>query len=205
MLSGREASQPTQRPRLEPHMPLAVAHRTISDEEFLAKALDLFRTYGFDGVSIKDLADAAGLEKASLYYRYPVGKDEIAMAVATDVVAWFQANVFGPLAGTGSPRKRVTFVADRLREFYRNGRKSCVTDVLSIAGGPEELKTAIRGAMQAWINAFANVVKESGLPPALARSRAEEAIARLEGSLVVARVLGKTPSLNAFSGFFRTC
>ena len=167
-----------------------MAHRTISDEEFLAKALDLFRTYGFEGVSIKDLADTAGLEKASLYYRYPAGKDEIAMAVAKDVVTWFQANVFEPLAGTGSPRKRVTFVAERLREFYRNGRKSCITDVLSIPGGPEELRTAIKGAMLAWINAFADIAKESGLPSALARSRAEEAIGRLEGSLVLARVLG---------------
>ena len=78
-----------------------MAHRIISDEVFLATALDLFRTYGFEGVSLKRLADATGLEKASLYYRYPAGKDEIAMAVAKDVVAWFQANVFDPLSGTG--------------------------------------------------------------------------------------------------------
>ena len=171
-----------------------MAHRTISDEDFLAKALDLFRTYGFDGVSIKDLADAAGLEKASLYYRYPGGKDEIAMAVANDVVTWFETNVFKPLAGAGSPRKRVVSVAERLREFYRNGTKSCVTDVLSIRGGPEALRTAVKGAMQAWISSFADIAKQSGLTPALARSRGEEAIARLQGSLVIARVLGdKTP------------
>ena len=44
-----------------------MAHRTISNELFLAIALDLFRTYGFEGVSLKQLADATGLEKASLY------------------------------------------------------------------------------------------------------------------------------------------
>jgi Bacterial regulatory proteins, tetR family len=38
--------------------------------------------YGFEGVSVKHLADATGLEKASLYYRCPGGKDEIVMAVA---------------------------------------------------------------------------------------------------------------------------
>ncbi len=167
-----------------------MAHRIVSDEEFLAKALDLFRTYGFEGVSLKHLADATGLEKASIYYRYPGGKDEIVMAVAKDVVAWFQKNVFAPLAGAGSPRKRVAFVAERLREFYGGGAKSCITDVLSIPGGALELKTALKGAMRAWIASFTDVAKESGMTPSMARARAEEAIVRFEGSLVVARVLG---------------
>ena len=63
-----------------------MAHRIVSDEVFLATALDLFRTYGFEGVSLKQLADATGLEKASLYYRYPGGKESIAMAAASEAV-----------------------------------------------------------------------------------------------------------------------
>jgi TetR/AcrR family transcriptional regulator, lmrAB and yxaGH operons repressor len=169
-----------------------MAHRTISDEVFLATALDLFRTYGFEGVSVKRLADATGLEKSSLYHRYPGGKDEIAMAIAKEVVAWFQANVFEPLTGSGPARKRVAFVAERLREFYSGGSKACLMDVLSIPGGSNELQLALRGAMEAWLNAFAQIAKESGLGSALARSRAEEAIVRIEGSLILARVLGDT-------------
>jgi AcrR family transcriptional regulator len=169
-----------------------MAHRIVSDEVFLATALDLFRTYGFEGVSLKRLADATGLEKASLYYRYPGGKDEIAMAIAQDVVNCFQANVFAPLSGRGPARKRVCFVAERLREFYAGGSKTCLMDVLSLPGGSDELRGALRGAMQAWVSAFAQVAKESGLGGAAARSRAEEAIIRIEGSLVLARVLGDT-------------
>ena len=66
--------------------------RIISDDVFLATTLDLFRTYGVEGVSLKQLADVTGLEKASLYCRYPGGKNAMAMAVY--VVAWFQAHVF---------------------------------------------------------------------------------------------------------------
>jgi AcrR family transcriptional regulator len=167
-----------------------MAHRIVGDDVFLATALDLFRTYGFEGVSLKRIADATGLEKASLYYRFPGGKDEIAMAVAKDVASWFQANVFDPLAGGGPPRKRVSFVADRLRQFYSGGSKACLMDVLSIPGGPEELQLALRAAMRAWIGAFAHVARESGLSATAARSRAEEAIVRIEGSLILARALG---------------
>jgi AcrR family transcriptional regulator len=169
-----------------------MAHRIVSDEIFHAAALDLFRTYGFEGVSLKRLADATGLEKASLYYRYPGGKDEIAMAIASEVIAWFQANIFATLAGSGPVRKRVTTAAERLREFYLGGSKACLLDVLSIPGGSEELHGALKGAMQAWVNAFAEVAKESGFGVTAARRKAEDAIIRIEGSLVLARVLGDT-------------
>jgi TetR/AcrR family transcriptional regulator, lmrAB and yxaGH operons repressor len=169
-----------------------MAHRIVSDEVFLATALDLFRTYGFEGVSLNQLAAATGLEKASLYYRYPGGKDAIAMAAAGEAVRWLQANVFDPLAGSGPPRKRVSLVAEKLREFYAGGLKACVMDVLSIRGGSEELQLGLKAAMQALVSAFANVAKESGNSSAAARSKAEEAIVRLEGSLILARVLGDT-------------
>ncbi|MFT4112650.1 TetR/AcrR family transcriptional regulator [Silvibacterium sp.] len=167
-----------------------MAHRTISDEAFFDKALDLFRTYGVEGVSLQQLAEATGLEKASLYYRYPGGKEEIVLAVAQGVVAWLQQNVVEPLAGDQPARKRIAIVAEHLRTFYGGGKKSCVTEMLSIPGGPEALKAGLRGAMQAWIKAFADVARESGLSPAAARARAEEAVIRIEGSLIVARVLG---------------
>ncbi len=169
-----------------------MAHRIVSDDRLLATALDLFRTYGFEGVSVKRLADATGLEKASLYYRYPGGKDEIAMAIVSDVIAWFQANVFAALAGSGPPRKRVAMAAERLKQFYAGGSKACLMDMLSIPGGSGELQLALRSAMQAWIGAFAQIAKESGLGAAAARARAEEAIVRIEGALILARVLGDT-------------
>jgi TetR/AcrR family transcriptional regulator, lmrAB and yxaGH operons repressor len=167
-----------------------MANRLISDEEFLATALELFRTYGFEGVSVKRLADATGLEKASLYYRYPGGKDEIVMAVATNVATLFEKHVFGPLAGPGSPRKRLASVLEQLWEFYGCGAQACVMDMLSIPGGSDELKMSLKATMQAWLRAFTDIAKESGLTPAMARARAEEAIVRFEGSLILARVMG---------------
>lgn len=173
---------------------IPMAHRIISDEDFYAKALDLFRAYGFDGVSLQMLAEATGLEKASLYYRFPGGKDQIALAIAAGVLTWLENNVIAPLAATTAPRRRVAQVADNLRDFYAGGSKSCITDVLSLPGGSDALRDGLCSAMQRWIKAFADVARESGLGPAAAKARAEEAILRIEGSLVLARVLGDTSS-----------
>jgi TetR/AcrR family transcriptional repressor of lmrAB and yxaGH operons len=167
-----------------------MAHRTISEEEFLDRALDLFRTYGYEGVSLSRLSEATGLEKASLYYRYPGGKEEIVMAVAARVVQGFEEHLFPALKAEGSPRKRVTVVVEQLRDFYCDGSKPCAINMLSIAGGGEDLKTMLRNVTQAWLKAFTEVARESGMSLSLARLRAEEAIVRIEGSLVVARALG---------------
>jgi TetR/AcrR family transcriptional repressor of lmrAB and yxaGH operons len=167
-----------------------MAHKTVSEDDLLDKALTLFRASGYEGVSLSELSKATGLEKASLYFRYPGGKEEIALAVLLRVVNWFEQNVFAPLRTDLAPRKRVALVAEQLRVFYDDGRKSCLNDVLSLPGTGEKIETCIKVAMQAWMKAFTEIARESGLSAGVARLRAEEAIVRIEGSLVVARALG---------------
>ena len=175
-----------------------MAHKIISDEVFLDNALDLFRSRGFESVSLSQLSAASGLEKASVFYRFPGGKNEVVMAVVKRVADWFETNVFAPLKAEGSPHMRVAIVAATLQAYYRDGTRPCVTDVLSIDGGTKELATALRIALQAWLKAFMDIAKESGMPLPLARARAEEAIVKIEGSLVLARVLGdNAPFLKA--------
>lgn len=166
-----------------------MAHKTISDEEMLTRALELFRAYGFDGVSLKQLADAMRMEKAGLYYRFPGGKDEIALAVVRAFDATVRERVFKPLYAAGtSPRRRVQAVCELLREFYAGGEKPCALDVMSIQGATEGVKESLRGLLQAWIEAFTAVAREAGFTAAQARLRAEEAVVKIEGSLIVARV-----------------
>jgi AcrR family transcriptional regulator len=50
-----------------------MAHAKVSKDEVLDHALELFRTFGFEGVSFSDLSAATGLEKPSLYFRFPGG------------------------------------------------------------------------------------------------------------------------------------
>jgi AcrR family transcriptional regulator len=167
-----------------------MAFSRLKDEELADRALDVFRNYGYEGSSLSVLAESAGLEKASLYYRYPGGKKDIALAVAARASAWFAENVVGPLSGDGRPQQRVRRVALRLRRFYGQGSRPCVLDTLSLRGGPPELRAALAGALQAWMAAFASIAVESGLSRTQAGRRAQQAIINIEGSLVLSRVSG---------------
>jgi TetR/AcrR family transcriptional regulator, lmrAB and yxaGH operons repressor len=167
-----------------------MSNRIVSDEKFLAVGRDLFRAYGFEGVSLKRLADTTGLGKASLYFRYPGGKDEIAIAVVKHVIRWFQVNVIDLLDEPGPAHQRVSMVAEHLRGFYAEGSESSLADLMSIPGTPEQVRLTLKLAMEAWVNAFTRIAIRSGIEPVAARSKAEEAVVCVEGSLVMARISG---------------
>lgn len=166
-----------------------MAHSTVGEDEFLQKTTALFLGQGFAGTSLSQIAAATGLEKASLYYRYPGGKDEIAMAVASRISQWLTEFVVLPLTMDGVPERQVREVAKQLRALYGDGTTWCGLEVLSLQGGSEAMSAGLKTALTAWINAFTAVARRSGMPTATARQRAEQAIAQIEGSLILSRVL----------------
>lgn len=52
-------------------------------DEILKVSLDLFTEKGFEGTSIRDIADALGMTKSSLYYHF-VNKDDIVASLMKD-------------------------------------------------------------------------------------------------------------------------
>jgi AcrR family transcriptional regulator len=167
-----------------------MARPKLSDEELIQRIADVFRTEGYEGASLSRISKATGLEKASLYHRFPGGKDDMVAAVVTHLNQWFQEKVFLPLERPGEPAERVRFVAQRLREFYADGKKPCALDTLSLPGGSAALHEALRGSLTAWLQAFMGIAREAGATAGQARERAEQAITEIQGSLVLARVLG---------------
>jgi len=167
-----------------------MARPRVGNEELIRKLADVFRTYGYEGASLNRISEATGLEKASLYHRFPGGKDEMVAAVVAHLSQWFQDEVFTPLERTGQPAERVRLVAERLREFYGDGEKPCALNTLSLPGGSRALHEALRGGLTAWLQAFTEIARASGATVREARKRAEQAITEIQGSLVLARVLG---------------
>jgi AcrR family transcriptional regulator len=162
----------------------------VQDDVLLEKIAEVFRLHGYAGASIRLLSRATGLERASLYHRFPGGKEEMAAAIVACTCEWFEQHLFTPLKAGGSPAERLQRVAANLRDFYRRGTLWCVLDAMTLGEGAGAIRTSIRGAYSAWLEAFDRVAREAGMPASLARSRAQQALIEIQGSLVVARVTG---------------
>lgn len=163
----------------------------MPDEQLLGALTEVFRTHGYEGTTLALVSKATGLQKSSLYHRFPGGKEQMAVAVLNAAVAHVAGHVLAPLRGTGSIRMRVKETASRIADFYGQGKKACLLDTLSVGFPPGgSISSLLKGAHDYWIESFAFAAKEAGLPPKKAKARAAEALVRIEGALVVSRISG---------------
>ncbi len=172
----------------------------VPKDKVFRRLIDIFRKRGYDGTSYVDLMKATRLVKASLYHRFPGGKEEMVDALLREVDRHFGEYVLAPAFEKGDARARARKIARRIKEFYESGKQGCLLDTLTLAESPATLHHA-RKSMQFWIGAFARLGREAGLAPRVARNGAEEAVAAIEGGLVVARVTkNRGPFLRILAG-----
>ena len=169
---------------------IAVAPRIVSEEDVLAGLTELFRGCGYEAATLTEIATATGLQKSSLYHRFPGGKKQMAAEVATGVGERFAKDILAPLGEHGALNERVREVGRRLTEFYANGHRACLLDALSFGEPGSAASDALKVAANAWTDAFASVSRAAGHRPAEALTLAQDAIAAIEGALVIARVTG---------------
>ncbi len=172
---------------------------SIEDAELMSRLSRVFRDVGFEGATLMMLAEATGLKKASLYHRFPEGKEQMAREVLESAGAWLEENILAPLKGDGTPADRIGSMVKRLDEFYSGGRQACLLNMLSsahIAEGP--FTHLIKQVFEAWISAVSSVLIDAGIDKKAARFRAERAMMLLQGSLVFSRGMGTTRPFREF-------
>jgi AcrR family transcriptional regulator len=162
----------------------------VNDAQLIARLAEVFRTHGYEGASLSIISQRTGLQRASLYHRFPEGKQQMAEAVLDWVDEQFVGHVLSPLSEPGERSRRVAETARRMNAFFDGGRNSCLLDVLSLGAATESLRAHVQRTFDAWHQAMASVAAESGLPRAAARRAASDALVRIQGALVVARAGG---------------
>ncbi|MCU1361757.1 MAG: Transcriptional regulator, TetR family [Ilumatobacteraceae bacterium] len=166
--------------------------RLVSEQQLLERLTDVFRTVGFEGASLTELAQATGLQKSSLYHRFPDGKSQMATEVLQHLADDVLVAALAPLESDGPIRARVQQVGRTLMAFYDGGVRSCLLDTMSLGEPAAATHDALAAAAGRWIDAFARVARSSGARPAAALVRAQDAIGAIEGGLVLARATNDT-------------
>lgn len=167
-------------------------------ETLIERLSQTFRAVGYEGASLARLAHAVGMQKPSLYHRFPGGKQQMAEEVLTAARAWYADHILSPLSSAGSPAERIERVARALDLFYDGGRQACLLNLL--AQPPSEnspFAAAIRDMFAVLIEAFADLSRAAGASDP--DERAVRAAALLHGSLVLSRGMASTAPFTAFT------
>lgn len=159
--------------------------------DIVLRLYDLFRAKGYDGVSIGDISEATGLGRSSLYHHFPGGKEEMAetvIAFARDAIA---REALAPLSAPGGIRQRLDAMIAGIDRLYEGGKGPCVLSSLLQSGEESPLADGLRAVFSDWTSAIARALKQAGVESKLARAKAVEALAQVQGGLVMARALGE--------------
>lgn len=170
----------------------------LSREAVIERLMLVVRRVGYDGASLTELSKATGLGKSSLYHYFPAGKEDMVRAVLEHLESQLRAGLFAPLRAPGPAKRRIEGMIRTLDAFYRGGREACVLGNLVLGASRARFRDQLRAIFEAWIEALAVALVDSGLPPSLARARAEDAVMRIEGALVL------VGAMNDVSLFSRT-
>jgi AcrR family transcriptional regulator len=162
----------------------------LSRQEVIERLMAVIRQRGYDGASLAELSKATGLGKSSLYHHFPAGKDDMVRAVLEHLESQLQDVLFAPLRAPGPVPDRLAQMIETLDEFYRGGREACVLGNLVLGTSRTRFHPQLAAIFDAWIDALASALVEGGLAASLARARAEDAVLRVEGAIIVAGGLG---------------
>lgn len=157
--------------------------------------LSVFRSKGYDGASMNDLAVAAGLKKASLYYRFPGGKKEMIEAVLLYMEDWTFQNIYSVLTDKNvKPEKRLAKALTNIKGFCNDGKSICIYRALSMDSGMEFFGITIKRGVEKWIDGFKEIGMAFKLKEADAVEKAQQTFIDIQGSLVLSKTTGSISS-----------
>lgn len=168
-----------------------MAPKLVSDTQLLDRLIEVFRLHGFEGASLARLQEASGLGRSSLYHRFPAGKNDMANAVVAEMSHRFASDLLDVSSTDGSVEARIQEIGRKLSSFFDGGGGlPCLIDTLSIGSPTQEVSDLLNGALTFWIDTLAELSQEAGHSRSDAGVRATDAVAAIEGALVVARTTG---------------
>ena len=103
------------------------------EKEILAVAAQLFAREGFETVAVRNIAEAVGLSKATLYH-YFKDKDEIYARIVIDTMEKLCLYVEGRVAGDASNRERLTIFMEATATFFEENIWTATAMLLGLGG-----------------------------------------------------------------------
>lgn len=165
--------------------------KILKREEILLKLFSIFRRSGFDGATLSIISEETGLGKASLYHHFPGGKIQMAEEVLRFLEGWIDHNLIVPLGGKGRAKQKLKNMMTAINGIYEGGKTGCLIGALVPENAFSEYQDKIKRILIKWIEAIAGVLVEYGMERKEALIRAEDAVAKIQGALIVARGTGQ--------------
>jgi TetR/AcrR family transcriptional repressor of nem operon len=185
--------------------------RTGVRDRLIESAVEVFHTRGFNGCSVQDIVDAAGVPKGSFYNHFASKEAlgvEVVRAYSALVGAYVvEAGAAEILSGDGTPLQRIRayFEAVIEQNVSCGVRKGCLLGNFAIELAPHssEIARAVTDALDNWSVAVARALAQAQDAGELAKDADVDALARYlvdgyEGAATRAKLIGDRAPMDEF-------
>ncbi len=164
----------------------------VTRTRMVEAAADAFEREGYSGAALTAILEASDAPRGSLYFHFPGGKEELAVAaidasatrLALDMAAALRA---AKTAASGLARV-IDLLADRLEAS--GFEKGCpITSIVSSsASAPAPVRAAVADAMGVLEASLSAFLARHGVDEREAAQKATVTLAAIEGALLLARI-----------------
>lgn len=159
-------------------------YQASKHDAILNVAENLMRKQGYNGFSIRDVANQVGIKSASVHYHFPA-KCDLGVAVTQRYTQGFIASLGNPHdLGAGDSHPLKVYV-DAYRQAFGVTREMCLCAVLGAERGglPNEVNASVKGFFEANVQWLEQALDAFGDNDAF--STAVATIASLEGAMIL--------------------
>jgi TetR/AcrR family transcriptional repressor of lmrAB and yxaGH operons len=162
-----------------------------SRDAFIAATGRLLRRQGYDATGVNEIVAESGAPKGSLYFHFPGGKEELAVAAMLREGGKLRAAIASVMGSSDNPGVALGHLVDALAHGlessgYQNGCP-IATVTLETASRSPAVQNAAAAVFDSWIESLDQRLLAGGLDAGTARRRAVLVLAAIEGALILAR------------------
>jgi len=128
-------------------------------ERLLRVATRLFARHGFEGTSVQDIVDAAGVTKGAMYHYYG-SKDDLLYEVYHQLLTMQMSRLTDIVKGSGSTEERLRAAAIDVVESSLANLDDMIVFFRSLHMLPDDRQTQIRAERRAYHDVFRGLVEE---------------------------------------------
>jgi AcrR family transcriptional regulator len=126
--------------------------------EILRTATRLFAAKGFDGTSLKDIADAVGVAKPSLLYHFP-SKEKLRLAVLEQLLERWNDVLPRLLMATAGGEGRFETVIGETVSFFHDDPDRARLLVREILDRPDDMQRRLEKYVRPWVDMVADYIR----------------------------------------------
>lgn len=160
-------------------------------DSLIAAMIELLQSHGYAGAALNDIAALASAPRGSVYFHFPDGKEQLAIAAIEAAAAMVENQIDQACAQARSPLQVLTQAARTFGAVLQQSyfTKGCPLTAVAATLTDESpgLQRACAAGFERWIAMLAAHLKRTGIAPHRAAKIAEAALASIEGALVMAR------------------